>query len=189
MIDNGTYDARITSVAYVGTIPKTWKQETKYRKTIVLTFELLDVFTDTQDGPIRSSVSKEYTFYLGEKSALKRDVEIIINRKLTEQETDYSNKSELFRVTDMLNMLCVVSVESTPWEKDGKSGINTKIKSIVSMQEKYKKMAEPAQRVLNSFDIRKYSSLEHLRDSKEFRFCNGFVKAKIKQSKEYQKLK
>jgi hypothetical protein len=187
-VPNGTHEARIVSIAFVGTLEKTYKGKTNSIKTILISYEMSEIQRETQDGPIRMVVSKDYSFYLNEKARLRKHIEAILNRSLTDEETDFQNKSGMYRVTDLLGKACNVTVENKEWESEFKSGINTVIKSVGSIPQKYLDGIPKAQRILTSFDIRKYGTIKELQEDQSYRFQNKFVKSKIHSSKEYKRL-
>lgn len=187
-VPDGAHEARIVSIAYVGTLEKKFKDNVSNKKTLLISFEMSEVERDTQDGPIRMVLSKSYNFYLGNRATLRKDIEAILGRSLTDAETDYKNKSGLYRVTGLLDKPCNVSVKSTPWESGEKSGINTVIESVSSIPKKYLAGIPSAQRTLTNFDIRIYRTLYELNNSNLYRLQNNFVKRQIKLSKEYKQL-
>lgn len=193
-VPDGTHEARIVSIALVGTIEgqftdkKTKQVKKTKRTTVLISFEMTEHSRDTIEGPINKIVSKDYTLSYGERATLRKDIEAILGRSLTDDEVDYSNKSGMYRITDLLGKACFVTVQNETWEYKDKSGINCKIKSVSAIPKKYLDAVPDAQRVLTSFDIRRFHKLYDLQNDKSYRMQNKFVKGKIHKSLEYKKL-
>lgn len=112
-ITEGVHVGIIYGVVDVGTHTIEYQDKTVERQQLVIIWELPE--ERMQDGrPF--SISKKYTKSLHEKASLRKDVEAISGRKLTEEDI------ETFNPADLVGSGCQLQVVHT--EKNGKTYAN-----------------------------------------------------------------
>lgn len=111
----GTYLARCCRVIDMGTQTVEYQGEAKPAHKVLITFEVIDPDTFTEDGK-PYTVSKRYTASLHEKAALRRDLETWRGAKFTDAEL------QRFDLASILGKPVLLSVVHS--EKDGRTFAN-----------------------------------------------------------------
>ena len=171
-VDAGTYAARCYSMVHIGTIEEDYMGETKMLNKVRISWELpteLKVF-DEAKGEQPSSISKEFTLSMNEKSNLRKFLESWRGKGFTEDE------AKRFDITTLLGKPCMVSVIHKT-SKKGKtyadiSGVTTVPKGL-AVPEQINKNFEFS---YEPFDQDKFDSLPQ------------FLKDKITKSEQFKSL-
>lgn len=102
----GNHIARLYKIVHVGTIQDTYEGKPREINKIALTFELSSELHQFREGePDRPwSVSREFTFSMGEKANLRKMVEGMIGVALQDEE------ATSFNIEDLLGKACLLNV-------------------------------------------------------------------------------
>jgi hypothetical protein len=105
-VPKGNHVARLYQIIHIGTVPTTWQGETRMSNKVRLTFELCNeqkVFKEGDD-PKPYSISREFTFSMGKKAALRAFIEGFGGTALHDDEA-YS-----FDIEKLLGEACLLNV-------------------------------------------------------------------------------
>ena len=112
----GNHVARLYEIIHLGTIPTSWQGQEKMTDKIRLSFELCNESAVFKEGeePKPFSVSREFTYSFGAKSALRPFIEGMTGAKILDDEWP--------DLEQMLGDACLLNVVHT--EKDGNTYAN-----------------------------------------------------------------
>lgn len=189
LIPEGAHVARVVLIAFIGGLEKEYQGKKQVRDTVLISYELTDEVREYNGEKYKMIITREYGFNYSEKGHLRRDIEAMLARKLSDAEVDY-NSPDLFKINTILDTPCMITVVHEKWQsKDGtKNGVNQEVSAVSALPTKMKEMTEPAQRKLVAFDVSQFSSLNDLFNDDSYKNLNKFVKAKLEQSKDYKDL-
>lgn len=165
-VSAGSHIARCYSIADVGTHEDVYQGKPRSRRTVRISWEIPGE-TFEKDGKVQPlSIHRSYTFSLGEKAALRKDLENWRGRPFSAEELKAFDLSKLLGQPAMLSV-----IHKT---EDGKTYAN------VSGVSKPPKGLECPPQVNPSFE---YSVAAH--DQAAFDKLPDFMKDLIRKSKEY----
>lgn len=171
LIPSGTHKARCIGILQLGTIPTEFKGEEKWLEKVWLTFELTEetyVFKDGEEAK-PFTISKEYTYSMGNKSNLRPIVEGIIGTALLDEE------AYAFDLEDLLSRTCLLTVEQG---KTAQGNMSSWIKSTAPLM---KGMSVPPP--VNKMKVMTFEKW----DQEYYEKLPDFLKEKIQSSKQYEK--
>lgn len=172
LVPEGTHIARLYSIIHMGTIPEMYMGEEKEMNKIRLGFEFpeeLHVFKpELGEQPLVHS--QEYTLSFNEKARLRKVVEGIRGKALTDEEC------ETFDILSLTGKPCLINVI----HKVSKAG-NTRVE-IASVTPLMKNQTAPLQ--VNESKVLTYENW----NEELFEKLPDFLKDKIKSSKEYREM-
>lgn len=174
LIPAGNYVARCYSMIHIGTVTEEIMGEKKRQNKCRITWELpseLRVF-DEKKGEQPMVISKEYTLSMHEKANLRKDLESWRGKAFTDAQ------AKSFDITKLLGVPCMLNVIHKE-TRDGKEFAT--ISNISSLP---KGFTCPEQ-VNPTFEW----NFEDKWDEIVLEDFPEFIKAKIKSSEEYQKIK
>lgn len=163
----GTHVARIVQFIHQGTSPNLWKGEERDRNTIRYVFELPHETYEYEGVKKPHLLSAEYTLSLSTKANLRKVVESLEGRKLSEEE-EYT-----YDVESLVGRECMVQVQHT--ESNGKTYAN-----IVNVMPVLKGTVCPAQ-ITPKLVFNFYPFSKELFDS-----LPEYIRKKIEKSVEYR---
>lgn len=168
----GTKIARVVGIIYIGTVETEWEGNKKNTFKIRVTWELPDELASFKEGDPEKpfTVSREFTFSMGNKSALRPIVEGIIGTSLSDEE------AANFDIEAILGMASLLSISID----EGQKGKYVSVKTTASL---LKGMECPPQ--VNPKKVISYLDW----NQEEFDKLPDFIKEKMMVSQEYQKLK
>lgn len=169
-IEPGTYIARCYSMVHIGTVAFDYMGQKKVLNKVRITFEFPTELHEFKQGEGEKpfSLSQEYTLSLHEKSKLRPVLESWRGKKFTDEEI------EKFDISKLVGVPAMVSVIQ-----------NEKGYSNISSITKLPKATECPPQVNESFIL----DYEENWSEEKFNKLPEFLRNKISQSDEYQKMK
>lgn len=172
LVPQGTHLATCYSMIQLGTVEQEYMGETKMLHKVMLTFEIpeetITIKKDDKEVELPMSISKEYTFSMGDKATLRKDLESWRGKAFTEEE------AKNFEIDVLLSKPCLLNIV----HKTSRSGKERA--EIAGISPLMKGMAKPTQinkSVLFSFDTW---------DLEVFNSLPEWIRKKIESSQEYQ---
>lgn len=162
----GTHVARIVQFYHIGTIPDTYQGKPRERNLVRFVFELPHETYEYEDEKKPHLLSLEYTLSLSSKANLRKMVESLEGRKLSEDEEN------TFDVEALVGKECMVQV--THVENNGKTYAN-----VINVMPIMKGMVCPEQ-VTKKVVFGFYPFNKEL-----FESLPEFLRKKIEKSREY----
>lgn len=191
LVPSGTHTARIVCVAFVGAIKGWYKgAETDARDKLIISYELCNEMRKIKDDKeIPFVISKEYAFFYGTTSHLRRDVEALLSRKLGANEVDYDRPDEMFNASTLLGMPASVTVIHKEYvtKKDIKK-TDVRVSTVSAIPAEFHANVLPPSRDLIEFDISVFTSIEALHEDSIFKGLNKYLKGKVESSVDYNNL-
>jgi len=104
LVPPGTHAARVYMIADLGIQETTFKAETKNKRMIMFRWELLDetISIDGKDVPM--TVGKEFSFSMHELAGLRKMIESIVGKRMTDKEA-YD-----FDVSTLIGIPCLLGI-------------------------------------------------------------------------------
>jgi hypothetical protein len=172
LMPTGNHIARCYQIIHIGTIPETYKGETKMRNLVRASFETPDekfIFSE-EKGEQPFSISKKWTLSMHEKGNLKKDLQAWRGKPFKDDE------AKKFNISKLIGAPCMINVIHEEYE-------GRKYAKITSITPLVKGMTCPPQ--INPTLIFGYAPF----NQETFDSLGQWLKDEIVKSKEYQALK
>jgi len=183
LVPSGTNFSRIVSVVFAGAIEGYYDgKKTDARDKLIISYELCHKMRKGKDGDIPFVISKEYAFFYGATAHLRKDIEALLERQMTEAEY----KDGQFNPSTLLGMAASITVIHNTSKKNNKTYANAK--TVAAVPQPYRDDLPPPVRDLVNFDITKFTDLQTLQSDPTFKGLNNFLKGKVKSSLDYKTL-
>jgi len=188
LVPSGTHFSRIVSVVFAGAIEGYYKgAKTDPRDKLIISYELSHKMRkgkDDKDVPF--VISKEYAFFYGGTAHLRKDIEALLGRTMTEAECDFNNADGMFDPSTLLGKTASVTIVHNVSKTNNKTYVNCK--TVAAVPEPYCNELPQPVRELVSFDITEFMDLQLLMKDPTFKNLNKFLKGKVESSVEYKTL-
>lgn len=194
LMPDGTQPATIVGIFSVGTQTTSFRGQEKKSARLLISFELTegrDIEIEKKKEHIKYLISGDYPYSYYKDSSLKRAVESLIGRKMTEIEKEGDEEGNgFFDLETLLGSPCMIDIQNTEYEskKYNETRTDQKVKSVLALPKALTAVMTEPQREPITFDINEYGSLEKLQECEKFKGLNKFVMGKVKASLEYKEL-
>ena len=170
LIPAGMHTAVCFGVVDLGVRKSEFNGKEKWQRKVIILWELPDETTETENGPVPRTMSKQYNLSLHEKSALYQMLSAWRNKAFTEEELAG------FDLRNIIGQGCQLSVSH---ETSGKGNTYANIKAVVGLP-KGMPVPEPTHRLI--FDLDDENALA------EFEQLPEWLRERIKEGQTYQAL-
>lgn len=183
-VPSGTHFSRIVSVVFAGAIEGYYQgKKTDARDKLIISYELCHKMRKGKDDiDIPFVISKEYAFFYGGTAHLRKDIEALLERQMTEAE----HKDNEFEPASLLGKAASITVIHNVSAKNGKTYVNAK--TVAAVPETYRDGLPQPVRPLVNFDITKFTDLQTLLNDPVYKELNKFLKGKVNSSIDYKTL-
>jgi len=191
LVPDGTQFAHIVGITNVGHQKKTYQGAEKKSLRIMITFEL-SAKREIQKGDEKIEVpfmfSQEYAFSYFSNSGLKKMIESLLGRTLSDDECQGENA---FDIEKILMSPCMIDIQTKTKfsEKHNKEFTNQSVVQVMSIPEALAKSALPPVNKGFVFNIFDYGNLKVLFDCDKWKNLNKYLKAIVQRSDEFLSLK
>lgn len=180
LISPKTHQAVVYGVANLGTQRNEYMGEPKVNHQVAILFEIPgETYEDKEGNHVPKTIHVINNFFYSEKATLRKNIEAILGRSMTAEETSGDN---MFNIEDLIGKNCQLTIE----QKEKGERVNNRVTQVASLMDGIP--AKAATRPNIVLDIEQFTTKADVLASRHYQGAPRLVKFILEKSDEWQEL-